>query len=134
MTVPRDPVTLHGAIQAAIAWAGSGRAALAAGVSEARLRQVSNPNRRDADLAHVLVGLDAACAKAGGGTPVFDWMFEQLSQAGAVTSQHGVYAAAGKRGPAVVRVLAAQTIAGMRALLEELERLLLPPAALAKAG
>ena len=82
MTISRTPDSLHGAVQAAIDWAGPEAAARAAGVTPARLRQVSNPNRRDADLAYVLVGIDAASARGGGGTPVFDWYMDQLSRAG----------------------------------------------------
>ena len=132
MTISRTPDSLHGAVQAAIDWAGPEAAARAAGVTPARLRQVSNPNRRDADLAYVLVGIDAASARGGGGTPVFDWYMDQLSRAGSfgLSSQ-----AARGPAPAVTRVLASRVIAGVRALLAELEDLIAPPsAALARAG
>jgi len=116
MTYQRDPDTFAGRVFAAIKTVGAGPAAAACGVSENRLRQLSNPCRTDVDVLNTLVALDAACQAAGGGAPILDlWQ-----------------ARVGRRVDASARLLAAARLAvsALRTVVASLEFALMPVPAL----
>lgn len=82
MTCRRDPDSWQGRVWAVARLLGPERAAAAAGVTASRLRQLSNPNRRDAEVLETLLRLDAEAAAAGFGTPLLDLWRERLARAG----------------------------------------------------
>jgi len=79
----------------AAAWTAIARlvGADALGISASRLRQLSNPMRGDSNVLELAVAADAAAARAGGGTPIFDLYSERLAAAGVRTPHRGTVGA-----------------------------------------
>ncbi len=63
---------------------GRKEAAVLAGVSEGRLRQLANPCRNDANLIETIFKLDKAAGIAGYGAPIHDLYRSRLIKAGAI--------------------------------------------------
>jgi len=121
MTYQRDDNTFCGRIFAAVKAVGAGAAAQACGVSENRLRQLSNPCRNDAAVLDTLVRLDAACQKVGGGAPIADLWQARLN------AETGKGVQPGRHLSAAVRA----AITALRTVVESLEWALSPVPALA---
>lgn len=115
MTYRRDENTWPGRIAEAVALLGSRYAAQAAGVSESRLRQLSNPMRNDAQVVETLFRLDAACAAAGQGTPLSDLWQARLGRTGPTRRE--------RRLEAAVHV----AVSAIRAACDRLLEVLAPP-------
>lgn len=60
--------------------------ASALGCSASRLRQLANPMRGDSAVLDLAAAADAACAAAGGGTPILDIYTARLRAAGVRTT------------------------------------------------
>lgn len=85
MTYAIEEDSMHAQVRKAVKVVGKDRMAETCDVSISRLDQLSNPMRRDLKTSELIMSMDIACAKAGGGTPLFDYYAQRLDAAGVLS-------------------------------------------------
>ncbi|WP_417831686.1 hypothetical protein [Terasakiella sp.] len=82
MTYQVHEDSIHARVRRVMQVVGKAQTASLCGVTTSRLEQLANPRRPDLKTSELCIAMDVACAKAGGGTPLFDLYAQRLSEAG----------------------------------------------------
>jgi len=121
MTCQRNLDSWCGRIWAIAKGVGETQAAVAAGVSPARLRQLANPNRNDADVIETLFRLDRAAVDAGLGAPLFDLWRSRMVDAGSLRESQS------ERRRRLIEAAAKAAVKALLVVVQALEATLNPP-------